>query len=211
MPGLSDHSFSLAVICAGALSLGMMHTPLQAEAELLAPAATLPPIENSATIDASIDEVWAAWTTSEGVDDWLSPKAEVEPRPRGKFHAIFRPQESDPLDQGSIGEIIAIEQKKTLVLTWMTPLPMKELRGNSTVLVAHFHELAPRKTRIDIINTGYGRGKLWQAARDYNVKGWDRILSALEYRFKAGPINWDARIQEMRDTGTVSYWRENRK
>ena len=38
------------------------------------------PIVSESTIDAPVDAVWAAWTTSEGLRAWLAPHAETELR-----------------------------------------------------------------------------------------------------------------------------------
>lgn len=171
---------------------------------------TLPPITNSAILDAPVEEVWEAWVTREGMESWLSPAAEIDPRPGGLYRAIYFPAATRPVDRGNDGKIIAMETEKMLSITWMTPIPIAELKGNSTTLVAYFHAIAPDRTRVDIHNFGYGQSEIWKRAHDYNVKGWDRILSALEYRFEHGPMDWEKRVTELRETGKISYWRENR-
>lgn len=181
------------------------------DAAVKSPLKVLPPITNTATIDIGIDDMWAAWTTTQGADTWLAPATEINGRPGGVFRAIYNPAATRVIDRGNDGKIIAMEPNKMLVFTWMTPLHMQDLKGNSTVLMVYFHALGPNKTRVDITNFGYGQGPSWQAAYDYNVKGWDRILSALEYRFENGPIDWAGRIKEFKKNGKFSYWRENRQ
>jgi uncharacterized protein YndB with AHSA1/START domain len=171
---------------------------------------TLPVISNSAILNAPIKKVWEAWVTREGMESWLSPAAEIDPRPGGVYRAIYFPAATRPVDRGNDGKIIAMETEKMLSITWMTPIPIAELKGNSTTLVAYFHAIAPDRTRVDIYNFGYGQSESWKRAHDYNVKGWDRILSALEYRFEHGPMDWEKRVTELKETGRISYWRENR-
>lgn len=169
------------------------------------------PIRNSATINVPLAQLWAAWTTTQGTQTWLAPAVEIDGRPGGVYRAIYNPQATRVIDRGNDGTIIAMEREKLLTLTWMTPLHMEELKGNSTIVVAHFHALSPTTSRVDIVNTGYGQGPLWEAAYRYNVKGWDRILSALEYRFETGPMDWAGRVKELKETGKISYWREHRR
>lgn len=171
----------------------------------------LPPITNTATIGIGVEEMWAAWTTAPGADTWLAPATEIDGRPGGVYRAIYNPAATRVIDRGNDGRIISMEENKMLVLTWMTPLHMDELKGNSTVLLVYFHALGPTKTRVYITNFGYGQGPAWKKAYDYNVKGWDRILSALEYRFEHGPMDWDGRVEELKKTGKISYWREHKK
>lgn len=165
-------------------------------------------IVNFAIVNAPVKDVWAAWVSSQGVASWLAPAAEVDGRPGGVFRAIYFAQATRPIDRGNDGHIIAMQPEKFLSLTWMTPIHMASLKGNSTVVLVYFTALPADQTRVDLINTGYGDSADWQAAYAYNVKGWDRILSGLEYRFEHGPVDWAARTEEFRKTGSISYWRE---
>ena len=209
MMGSVNWLFSYGFIVSG---LMIAPTPLAAETpSSIAPdQKTLPAITNFAVLDAPVRDVWEAWVTREGMESWLSPAAEVEARPGGIYRAIYFPAATRPVDRGNDGKIIAMETEKMLSITWMTPIPITELKGNSTTVVVYFHEVAPDRTRVDIHNFGYGQGEAWKRAYDYNVKGWDRILSALEYRFEHGPMDWESRVTELKETGKISYWRENR-
>ena len=170
-----------------------------------------PPIENEATVNASLKEVWEAWTTSSGLPTWVGLGADVDARPRGVFRVVFQPDQTDPVARGNDGTIIAIEPMKMLAVTWMTPMHISELTGNSTSLVIYFDELNEgQQTRVRLINSGYGIGEKWEEAYAYNVKGWDRVLSSLEYRFETGPIDWDWALKEMKKGQGWPWWRENR-
>lgn len=172
--------------------------------------AALPPIKNSATLDVPLSTLWDAWTTTQGTGTWLAPATEIDGRPGGVYRAIYTPTATRVIDRGNDGTVIALQKEAMLTITWMTPLHMQELKGNSTIVIAHFYSLGANKSRVDIVNTGYGQGPLWRQAYDYNVKGWDRILSALEYRFEEGPMDWAGRIEEFKKTGKFSYWREHK-
>jgi len=166
------------------------------------------PIINHATVAAPISQVWKAWTTGEGLGSFLGRAGEVDLRPRGVFRVVFFPEKVSPLDRGNDGLILAIEPERMLSFTWMTPLHMKDLRGNSTVVTVFFTPIDADTTRVDLVSTGYGQGEAWRTAYDYNVKGWDRILAALEYHFKIGTaIDWDAELAYFKQNGHMSFWR----
>jgi uncharacterized protein YndB with AHSA1/START domain len=54
-------------------------------ASALAPAAERA-IDKSIDVPASLDRVWDAWTTREGITSFFAPDARIEPRPGGAFH-----------------------------------------------------------------------------------------------------------------------------
>lgn len=118
--------------------------------------------------------------------------AEIDLRPRGAFRVIFNRTGKSPLERGNDGQILAFEPMEMLSITWMTPMFMPELSGESTNIVLRFIPLCEgSKTRVDLVNSGYGSGPKWREAYAYNSKGWVTVLSRLAYRFKYGPINWD--------------------
>ncbi|MCU0760317.1 MAG: SRPBCC domain-containing protein [Steroidobacteraceae bacterium] len=160
-----------------------------------------PPIEASIVVDAPLDEVWEAWTTSAGVPTFLGFEAQVEARPRGTFRVTFERAKSEPLDRGNDGMVLAIQPRRMITISWMTPMHMASLRGQSTLLAIYLDPLGERRTQVRIVNTGYGTGPEWSAAYDYNVRGWRNVLKALEYRFRNGPIDWDVAMKHRKERG----------
>ena len=168
-----------------------------------------PPIEVSALIEAPIKDVWNAWTTSAGLPTFMGLQAEIDAKPRGVFRVTFELDKETPLDRGNDGIVVAVEPLSMLSVTWMTPMNMPTLRGNSTNLAIYFESMDEgRRTRVRIVNTGYGVGPDWAAAYQYNVRGWARVLTALDYRFKTGPINWEWAIKELKKTGAWPWARK---
>jgi uncharacterized protein YndB with AHSA1/START domain len=57
-------------------------------------AAAMPPdrtIQKEVVVNAPIEAVWKAWTTSEGVATFFAPEAVVEPKPGGAFFVHINP------------------------------------------------------------------------------------------------------------------------
>ena len=48
-------------------------------------------IDEKITVKASVEEVWKAWTTSEGIKTFFAPDAEVELRVDGPFQIYMNP------------------------------------------------------------------------------------------------------------------------
>jgi uncharacterized protein YndB with AHSA1/START domain len=182
-----------------AFALAAAHSSLAAAAE---PAVYPEPIRKTVIVDAPVSQVWNAWTTSDGVPTFMGYQAEVDLRPGGVYRVVFKTGETDPLDRGNDGRVVAVDPGKMLSVTWMTPMFMSELRGNSTSLVLYFSPLCEgSKTRVDLVNTGYGSGSRWLEAHAYNRKGWGTVLSRLVFRFRHGPIDWKTFKEEPRGPG----------
>jgi uncharacterized protein YndB with AHSA1/START domain len=163
-------------------------------------AVTSVPIHRSVVVDAPVSEVWETWTTSRGVPTFMGLDAEIELKPRGTYRVVFVRDGKTPLERGNDGQILAFEPMEMLSISWMTPMFMPELSGQSMSIVLRFMPLCGgRKTRVDLINGGYGSGPKWREAYAYNARGWVTVLSRLAYRFKYGPINWDRFAQDSKD------------
>ena len=171
-----------------------------------------PPIRNMAIVNAPIDKAWKAWTDPQAMSGFLGFSADLDPRPGGKFQVVFAPKAATPIQRGNDGRYIAIEPMRMLSVSWMTPMNMPELTGNSTTLTLYFTPIdGGKRTQIDLINVGYGTGPAWRAAYDYNVKGWERVLSHLQQALEVGPLDWDQRAEQLRRNHTLPYWRENKR
>jgi len=55
----------------------------------------------------------------------------------------------------------------------------------------NFKELEREKTRVTLIESGWGEGEEWDKAFAYFSSAWpDIVLARLKYRFEAGPLDW---------------------
>lgn len=211
--------------CAGAISADA-DEPAAAAAPLTSPdmnAMTLaepwtvlsntpPPITNYAIVDAPIEKAWSLWTDASAMPEFMGFDAEIDLRPGGVYRVIFVPTAPTPIERGNDGVIIAMDPMRMLSVTWMTPMHMEELRGNSTSLTLYFTAIdGGKRTQVDLMNTGYGTGKAWRQAYDYNVKGWDRVLSHFQYATNVGPIDWKQRASDLKRDRTLPMWRSHKR
>jgi uncharacterized protein YndB with AHSA1/START domain len=164
-----------------------MLAPLIALALVAAP----PPIALERTVPAKPAEVFAAWTTVEGMKSFLAPDAKVELKPGGAYEPYF--VLALPVGQrGAEGcTVVSFEPNKKLVFTWSFPPTLPALR-NANALTQVAVELIPdgAKTQVKLTHTGFKEGADWEKGRAYFEKAWGFVLARLERRFTRGPIDW---------------------
>jgi uncharacterized protein YndB with AHSA1/START domain len=173
---------------------------------------TPPPIVNTIIVDGTLDDAWALWTDENRMPEFMGFDAKIEAEVGGAYQVIFVEGADSPLKRGNDGRIVAMQEKRMLSFTWMTPMHMADLSGNSTLVTLYFTPIdGGKKVQVDLINTGYGLNEKWREAYAYNVRGWDRVLAHFEYAMENGPIDWVQRAQDLRRDGTLPMWREYRR
>lgn len=144
-------------------------------------------------IPASLDEVWAAWTTPEGAQTFFAPACHVEPWPDGRYEMLFNP-DAPVGEQGGEGlRVLAIQPREMFAFTWNAP-PHLSVRNQRTRVLIRFYPLDDGRSRIIFRHDGWGNGGDWDEAFDYFAAAWGKVvLPRLKYRFSAGPVDWDNR------------------
>jgi uncharacterized protein YndB with AHSA1/START domain len=135
------------------------------------------------TVQGSLDEVWAAFTTTEGLATWLWRDVRVDPRPGGDWLAIF-PQSI------AGGTVISITPKTELVVAALAPDRFPTVRAARTRAIFAFAPVTPASTTVTLVQTGWQNGAEWDAAYDYLAAGNAELLTQLYQRFASGPIAW---------------------
>jgi uncharacterized protein YndB with AHSA1/START domain len=148
-------------------------------------------IELEVVVDASVDQVWSAWTTNAGVRTFFAPASNVDLRVNGPYEIFFDP-EAEPGTRGADGaRILAFETGKMLSFTWNAPLHMPEIRKQWTHVVIRLSAIRPEATRVSIRHDGWGEGENWDEAFAYFSRAWkDMVLPRLRHRFAVGPVDW---------------------
>jgi uncharacterized protein YndB with AHSA1/START domain len=144
-------------------------------------------------VPATLEEVWHAWTTTEGTKTFFSPRTQVELAASGPYEILFNLD--DPAgSRGSEGcVVLSYLPREMLSFSWNAPPEFGELRGQHTIVVLRFEEVEPGKVKVTLWHHGWGRGEDWDRLYDYFDKAWSYVLSNLKKRFVAGPIDWQAR------------------
>jgi uncharacterized protein YndB with AHSA1/START domain len=155
-------------------------------------------IVKTATVNASLDEAWHAWTTAEGIRSFFAPDARIEARPGGPFEVYFNPY-ARPGMKGADGMVVlAVQERRMLSFTWNAPPQLPEVRGQHTAVTVRFRPVGERLTEVRITHAGWGDGGQWDQSFEYFGKAWARVLANLEKRFVDGPVDWAPFLRQVK-------------
>lgn len=155
-----------------------------------------------ATVKAGVDEVWKAWTTSEGIRSFFAPGARIEARPGGAFEVHFNPYAKPGL-KGADGMVfLALQEPRLLSFTWNAPPHLAEVRRQRTSVTVRLEPAGEGVTEVRLTHGGWGDGGQWDQAYAYFDKAWASVLANLERRFVEGPVDWTAWLAQ------VKAWQE---
>jgi uncharacterized protein YndB with AHSA1/START domain len=135
------------------------------------------------TVPGSLDDIWAAFTTKDGLATWLWRDTRVDARPGGDWLAIFP-------ESTAGGTIVSLTLKKQLVIAALAPDRFPTVREARTRASFAFAEVTPFSTRVTLVQTGWKTGDEWDAAFEYLAGGNADLLTQLYQRFASGPIAW---------------------
>jgi uncharacterized protein YndB with AHSA1/START domain len=149
-------------------------------------------------VPASLDDVWAAWTTAEGVRTFFAPDAKVEAKVDGPFEVYMNPY-GPPGMKGAEGmRFLAVEPKSMITFTWNAPPTMPHVRKQRTYVTVRFKAAGEKSTEVSLYHGGWGEGAEWDRAFTYFEKAWQSVLQSLEQRFAQGPVDWGPLLERMR-------------
>ena len=143
-------------------------------------------------LNASVERVWRAWTTRDGIKSFFAPDCDIDFRVLGKYDILFAP--SSPLGfRGAEGNLIlAIQKERMLSFTWDAPPNFPEIRKQRTSVVIRFVRLDQNKTKLVFRQSGWGEGEDWNKAHDYFVAAWgETVLPFLKHSLEVGPVDWN--------------------
>ena len=135
-------------------------------------------------VPASIQEVWKAFSTSEGLSTWLFPNATVDLKPGGDWLVHF------PGGSTGGGTIVSFVPEKEIVIAALAPDKFPQVRAARTRAVFEF-EPRGKSTVVRLTQTGWQSGDEWTRAYEYLAAGNAQLLASLHRRFVDGPMDWE--------------------
>lgn len=175
------------------LLLTLLMTPITSKADERA-------IDEKITVKANVDDVWKAWTTTEGVKTFFAPDANVQLRVDGPFEIYMNPFAESGMKGADGMRIIAFQDKKMLIFTWNAPPSLPEARKQRTVVIVRFISRGDVLTDVTLHHIGWGEGGEWDKAYDYFVRAWPSVLKNLKKRFDDGPVDWKPWLERLKPT-----------
>lgn len=142
-------------------------------------------IVSEGVIDAPVDAVWSAWTTTDGLKSWLAPQVDIDLRLDGLMRANYDPQGTLG-DPGTIeNRILTYEPGRLLsirVAKAPEDFPFRAIVGEMWT-VLHFTPTAEGKTHLRIVGLGFGPGEEAQKMRAFFQQGNDYTLVQFQKHF----------------------------
>ncbi|MDM7914984.1 MAG: SRPBCC domain-containing protein [Candidatus Eisenbacteria bacterium] len=147
-------------------------------------------LHKEAVVGAPRSDVWGAWTTTEGLRSFFSPRSRVDLRIGGEIEVLFdgdRPYG----EQGSEDcRVLSYLPEEMLSFEWNAPAQFGPARDARTHVVLRFEELGGSKTRVLFDHLGWGGGDVWDEVYQYFDRAWSLVLGNLQKRFESGPLDW---------------------
>ena len=150
-------------------------------------AADQPPLIHQAIVDASVDEVWLAFTSKDGLESWMAAHAAIDLRLGGRMMTHYDPK-------GTLGDPNTIENtilafEPTRMLSFKVSKPPEGFAFPNAVknmwTIIYFEPLSPLKTQIREVGLGFGDDEESQAMREFFDRGNAATLAHLQKHFAA--------------------------
>ena len=147
-------------------------------------------IDKETVVAASVDDVWTAWTTREGIVGFFAPDAQIDPRVGGAFHIYFNPLGAPGSKGADDMRFMALQAPTMLSFDWNAPPSLPEIRKQRTFVVVRLADVDGKSTRVSLHHTGWGTGGEWDKTFAYFDRAWGNVLASLKKRHETGPIDW---------------------
>jgi uncharacterized protein YndB with AHSA1/START domain len=143
------------------------------------------PIVAEGVIRAPVREVWAAWSTSEGLRSWLAPHAEIEMRIGGVMRANYSASGSLDDPQVIVNKILAFEPDRMLSIQVATapanfPFPNAIFKMWT---VMYFEPAEADHTRVRVVGLGFTADEESRRMRAFFERGNAETIENLRRHF----------------------------
>ena len=138
-------------------------------------------LRHEMVIPAPVSEVWKAFTTSEGVRQWMAPVADVDLKLGGSIRTNYK-ADSKPGDPGTIvHRILSYEPERMISTQFTAPEGASGPARTAQAVwwVARMEPLPDGNTRLTYTGIGWGEGPEWDAAYQFFDRGNARTLEQL--------------------------------
>ncbi|GHA10875.1 hypothetical protein GCM10007989_01440 [Devosia pacifica] len=143
---------------------------------------TLDPTESESeitltrTIDAPVEDIFAAWTDPAILEQWQADEVEVEPFTGGHYRYTIEGDEETPGEHVIKGEYLIFEENQRLSMSWIYTAPGDE---NETIFVLDitFRGVDDARTEIKLVERGASHAD--PESRIFSMEAWDSALAHL--------------------------------
>ena len=128
------------------------------------------------TIDADIEDVFAAWTDPALIEQWQADYAEVDPFEGGEYKFVTEGDDEDPGEHVVSGEFLTFVENQRLVMSWVHK---DEETGEELIFVLDiaFKDVGDGRTNITIVERGLAHAD--PESRIFSIEAWNAALEQL--------------------------------
>ncbi len=149
-------------------------------------------LTHSAIIHVPVEEVFAHFTTAEGiVRAWGVAKARVDFRVGGEFRTAYEEETDIDSRNAIVNTILSFEPNRMISIKATAPIGSPdwlELVCAETHSVITFEPVSPVATRLTITGIGYGEGEMWDEAYAFFDKGNQWTLDHMKAQLESGEV-----------------------
>ncbi|WP_332700491.1 SRPBCC family protein [Devosia sp.] len=130
------------------------------------------------TIDANIDDVFAAWTDPALIEQWQADEAELDAFEGGEYKFTTFGDDEDPEDHTVSGEILQFVENEKLVMSWVhRDSDEDDAEELIFVLEIVFKALGADQTSVTITERGLAHAD--PESRIFSIEAWSAALEHL--------------------------------
>jgi uncharacterized protein YndB with AHSA1/START domain len=150
-------------------------------------------LELAIEVPAGVRDVWGAWATSDGYRTWAAPVAHIDLRAGGMIESSYDPAAKVGQRNNIRNQILALVPERLLLMRNVqapakTPFDAPTFQKTQTALL--LTPLGDQRTRVTVVNSGYGTGAPWDGVYEFFRQGNAWVLAQLRARFENGPTDW---------------------
>lgn len=157
-------------------------------------------------VAAARTEVWALWSTTEGLSSWVAPLARIDLRIGGIWEASYTPG-ARLGDAGNIrNRVLAYVPERSLTIQVANAppgFPHPDLASRLWTVI-EIEEVDASRTRVRVTMTGYGAGAGYDTLYGHFDRGNAATLGLLARRLAEGPVDWRRRSAPAAQAGEIT-------
>ena len=161
-------------------------------------------LDKEVLVAASVDQLWDAWTTREGITSFFSPDARIDGRVGGAFQIYMDPGAEPGLKGADDMRYLALQPKRMLSFDWNAPPHLAEARQQRTFVIVRFEPASEQSTKVTLHHVGWGDGGEWDETFAYFDRAWGFVLANLKLRFEKGPMDWKPWLEQLQKARTAA-------
>ncbi len=140
-------------------------------------------IDKSVTVNATLGDVWNAFTTEDGLEQFMGINSTIELRPGGRYEWYFVDDAPFGRRGGEGCRVLSYLPQTMLSFTWNAPPQFEKLRPYRTWVVLTFEERDDGTIAVKLSHLGWGEGDDWRQVYEYFDSAWEQVLGALKKQF----------------------------